>query len=261
MGNYEDCFVAFLDILGFKEKVSKSRDDLAILRNIVRSLNIVNTIPSGGKKVSSGRGEERTIHMRSRFFSDCLVFFLKDNPENLAHLFLVIRFLQDQLWERDICLRGSIVRDKMYWTEDENNITVGPGLINAHHLEAKVAIYPRIVVSKELYAHIEQDEPSAFPFGDDKSVGSLVNYIEQDADGVYFLNLLHPNVIRAQGERLERYTETEYSVVWQGGSPNRHSEVLEFVGRIIRDNENFDEEVMQKYDWLQSYRSKYDGQT
>lgn len=258
-GKYEDCFVAFLDILGFKSKVLDSQNNDDTLENIIQSLKIVNSIPSGGKKVSAGSGSLRTIQIRSRFFSDSLVFFLKEKSEDIAQLFFVIRYLQDQLLERGICLRGSIVRGQMYWTEKDDNVTVGRGLIDAYHQESAIAIYPRIVVSEKLHDYIESKSPEAFPFSNNKDT-SLVHYIAQDADGVRFLDLLNPNVLRAQGERLELYDNSGFSVVWTDGATSRHPEILGFVDRIIQDNSSStDEKIMQKYAWLKTYRSRYDG--
>ena len=108
-GRYEDCIVAFLDILGFKSKVLDSEDNADTLENIIQSLKIVNAIPSGGKKVTGRSGATRTIQIRSRFFSDSLVFLLKENPDDIAQLFFVIRYLQDQLWQRGICPAGALL--------------------------------------------------------------------------------------------------------------------------------------------------------
>jgi len=259
LGKYEDCFVAFLDILGFKSKVLDSQNNEETLENIIQSLKIVNSIPSGGKKVSSGSGGTRTIQIRSRFFSDTLVFFLKVKKEDIAQLFFIIRYLQDQLWERGICLRGSIVRGQMYWTEKDDNVTVGQGLIDAHQQESTIAIYPRIVVSEKLYDYINSKSPAAYPFGNDKNT-SLSKYIAQDADGVRFLDLLNPKVLRAEDERLEIYRNTEFSIVRENDSASRQSKILGNVNKIIQAHANdTDEKVLQKYAWLKTYRSRYNG--
>lgn len=258
-GKYENCFVAFLDILGFKTKVLDSQNNEDTLENIIQSLKIVSSIPSGGKKASSGSGSTRTIQIRSRFFSDTLVFFIKEKKEDIAQLFFVIRYLQDQLWERGICLRGSIVLGKMYWTKKDENVTVGPGIIDAHHQESTIAIYPRIVVSEKLYKYIEHESPEAFPFGNDENgeATSLLEYIAQDADGIRFLDLLHPYLVRARDEKLERHGDDGFSIVWSGDLSSKHSQVLDFVDNIIEEYASAkDEKVIQKYAWLKTYRRK-----
>lgn len=259
-GRYEDCIVAFLDILGFKSKVLDSQNNADTLANIIQSLKIVNTIPSNGKKVSTGSGGRRTIHMRSRFFSDSLVFFLKDNTKEIAQLFFVIRYLQDQLWERGICLRGSIVRGQMYWTKTDDNITVGQGLIDAHKSESTVAIYPRILVSDTLHEYIKQQQFSSYPFG--KNEGKrLAEFIRQDSDGVYFLDLLNPEITRSEGERLDtNMGGDQFTIRYNPRAKTRRPQILDFIDNIMRENEaTKDDSVKQRYAWLRTYRNSRDG--
>lgn len=259
-GKYEDCIVAYLDILGFTSKVLDSHNNLDTLANIIQSLKIVNAIPSGGKKISDHSGGKRTIQIRSRFFSDSLVFFLKEEPEDIAQLFFVIRYLQDQLWQKGICLRGSIVRGQMYWTNQDDNVTVGQGLIDAHQLESKIAIYPRIVVSEALYEYIEQESIPPRPFGTAEST-HLANLIHRDSDGVRFLDLLHCGITRVEGERFDGSLGRGRFTIWYNpNAPSRHSEVLGCVDRIIHDHEESgDEKTKQKYAWLRTYRNRHDG--
>ena len=44
---YEDCFVSFLDILGFKNKVIDSQNSAETLKILIDSLNICSAFPSG----------------------------------------------------------------------------------------------------------------------------------------------------------------------------------------------------------------------
>ncbi len=76
---------------------------------------------------------------------------LKEKEDDLHHLFIIIRYLQDRLWESELCLRGAITRGKMYWPEKEENIFLGPAMLKAYVLESKIAIYLRIVVSEGAY--------------------------------------------------------------------------------------------------------------
>ncbi len=257
---YEECIVAFLDILGFKNNVLNSQNDLSILENIVQSLKIVNAIPSGGKKVSNSLEGERTIKIRSRFFSDSLVFFLRKKPEDIAHLFFIIRYLQDQLWHRGICLRGSINLGEMYWTREDDNVTVGKGLIDAYETESTIAIYPRIIVSEELHALIEHENANSVPFGDER-VTSLNQCINKDADGLYFLDLLNPRIRRAEDESLEILPNgNEFSIRYTPYSPGQLPNVLQSIDKIIEDNINTrNAKAKQKYSWLKTYRGNFNG--
>ena len=266
-GRYEDCFIAFLDILGFKKMVLESHNNRDILQNIIESMNIVGAIPSGGKKVSKDSGGMSTIQIRRRFFSDTLVFFLKEDPEDIAQLFFVIRYIQDRLWERGICLRGSIVRGQMYWTDNDDNITVGEGIIDAYECESSLAIYPRIIVSKELYDYIKSKGCPSDPFG---IGGDLAKYILEDYDGITFLDLLNPDVIRKEGESIVKYErdrpsniplkKKEFTIEYNPNAKSQHMKVMGDLDEVIKKNiDSTDEKIRQKYAWLKTYRSKYNG--
>jgi len=246
---YEQCYVACLDILGFKEKVMDSRNRAAILEVLLKTINICDTIPTGGKLVGLS-GNERIIPVQSRFFSDTLGFFIKEKPENLPHMLLIIRYLQDRLWEQGICLRGGITVGEMYWPVDKGNITLGPGWIEAYKLESEIAIYPRIVVSPKLHGTL--DGADAYPFG--ANAAPLKNYIRTDADGVHFLDLLHAGIVRPQDEQFNK-SDWHFCLTWHSVEPSRLNTIRAAVQKTIDENlaEQPEDRVRQKYAWLQSY--------
>ena len=246
---YTRCYVAFLDIMGFEKKVIKSQDDKVVLQVLIDAMNICASIPTGGKKVTGAGGRERHIAVQSRFFSDSLVFFIEEKAEDLPHLLLVIRYMQDNLWAKGICLRGGIAVGGMYWAENDQNITFGPELIDAYKLESELAIYPRVAVSEELYAHLQGID--SYPFA--QREGNLDGYARTDADGVHFLDLLNEGVTRKQGERLKK-DDHHFSLSWDFGAPSRRAEVLKDVQETIKENSEHPlDRVRQKYAWLQSY--------
>jgi hypothetical protein len=248
---YKNCFVAFLDILGFKSKVIESQDSADKLKILIDSLETCRGFPSEGKKESNSSGSWRSIDIRSRSFSDTMVFFLQTNDEDIAQLFLVIRYLQDRLWEKEICLRGAITIGNMYWPNKKDNITVGPALIKAHKLESEVAIYPRIIVSQDLFGYIEREAIQAYPFGQS---GLLKDFIRQDKDGIYFLDLLNRQITRAQDEEIKKKVDKTFSICWTEANNSNHGVMLGKVNEIINDNKTTeDEKIKQKYNWLKSY--------
>jgi hypothetical protein len=258
-GSYAACFVAFLDILGFKSKVLESQVNHSTLEDIIRSLKIVNGIPSGGKRVDQDAGGQRVVQVRRRFFSDSMVFFLKEDRNDIAQLLFLIRYIQDQLWATGFCLRGSIVRDQMYWSPQDDNITVGKGLIDAHNREERLAIYPRVVVSEDLYKYIEREHVMAFPFGPEGE--PLTLYIPRDSDGTSFLDLLNPRITRPEGERLDPHIDGDQFTIWcDPYAPSEYPRILQCIDRIIHDHETCeDDRVKQKYSWLKTYRDRDNG--
>jgi hypothetical protein len=256
----KECVVAFLDILGFSNLVEEANTDSAKLRNLIDAMKAVNVIPTGSKKVTNSNGEERTIDIRTRFFSDSLVFYTNKESENISQLFFLIRFVQDQLWESGYCLRGGISIDNMYWPENDDNITVGQGMIKSYRLENEVAIYPRVIVSRELKSYIKEQTIKGYPFVCSKTE-LLKNYIKKDADGEYFLDLLNKNITRAKDEKLEVSEDNKsFSVVFSDIMNGRHSEVLNNVNSIIETHiNNGEDKIRQKYGWLKTYMESNNG--
>lgn len=251
MIKYQNCFVAFLDILGFQLKVMDSQNSGDTLKTLIDSLNICGGFPSGGKKVSEGQGTQRTISVQSRFFSDTIVFFMKEDSKDISQLFFMIRYLQDRLWEKEICLRGAVTLGEMHWPDEGKSITLGPALIAAYKLESEVAIYPRILVSKQLYNYIDTNTPSAEPFG---KMVQLKGFIRQDNDGMYFLDLLNRQITRAKGEKLRKNNGT-FSIQWTVDSENNYEGILSSIDALIRKNSNSKKDkIRQKYQWLKNYK-------
>ncbi len=257
---YEKCFIAFLDILGFGTKVVESQDRIGKLSILINSIKICGGFPSGAKEATNGHGSLRTIDIRSRFFSDTIVFYLHENDEDIAQLFFIIRYLQDRLWEKGICLRGAITIGGMYWPDKKENITLGPGLIEAYKLESEVAIYPRIIVSEELYKYIQDNNAKADPFGGglryEKPDAKLKDYVKQDDDGIYFLDLLNSEILRTNDEKLES-NDDKFSINWNFLSESNYDDILAKVDEIVTENiSSEDKKIRQKYNWLKSYLNK-----
>ena len=250
---YQECFIAFFDILGFSEKVKFAEDDPIEISVLLHSLNICSSISSGNKKITNDSGRRRTIKIQGRYFSDSMVFFLEEDPKNIGHLFLIIRYIQDNLWKAGFVLRGAITKGRMYIpnSKKESNITLGPGIIDAVYLESKIAIYPRIIISDNLLEYIRNNNINAYPFAEN---GYLVDYLRQDNDGIYFLDLLNRNIIRKTSERLEK-KGNNFSIEWYSDDNGNHDEIMTSVSRCINNSINHkDESVRQKYKWLKIYK-------
>lgn len=257
---YETCFFAFLDILGFRSKVIESQDSSVEIGTLIESLKLCGAFPSGANKTVDSSGEHRKIKVRSRFFSDTVVFFMQENPRDIAQLFFIIPYLQDQLWEAGICLRGAITIGDMYWPADDylhdHNITVGPAMIEAYKMENEIAIYPRIIVSRSLYSYIDQKKIQSYPFGFNNELKDLIH---QEEDGVFILDLLSPYVARYKSELLYVVISEGYNftIQYHPDSGNNHSQVISSVKQLSEKNITADDEkIRQKYQWLKSYVEK-----
>ncbi len=257
---YKDCFLAYLDIIGFKNKIEKTKTKPEELRTLIEALKINTKFIHSERKKTTYSG---TLEIRSFFFSDSFLFMMKAEKENLPHLFLIVRYLQDRFWEYKLCLRGAMVKGKMYWPEMEENIILGPAMVTAYKLESEVAIYPRIVVSENLYNYIKNKQIPAFPVSEK---GKLGEFIRKDKDGVYFYDILNPKILRKKGEKVIMVKEKAkresndkkvlncFSIKWNASDESNYKNIIETVEKIIEDGKKQRNPVLrQKYLWLSSY--------
>jgi hypothetical protein len=147
MNHYEDRIVAFIDILAFSEmiRITDTNDEnkqeeatlmLIKLQNVIRFLQSGITKAISNKKLPSGT--------RASMFSDSIVISIpKAESRGVWTLFKLLKELQIRLIFQNILLRGGVVHGKLI---HENQLIIGPALINAYEVESKSALYPRIVI-------------------------------------------------------------------------------------------------------------------
>lgn len=151
---YEKSYVAFLDVLGFKQLVySKKKADREkielYLKTAHEALNKLKEIPS--KK-----------NISSILISDSIILTVPfgdnktEHTNNLRQLCIAILSLQRKLSVKDIWVRGAVSYGDTYF-DDRNNQIVGSAYIDAYLLEEKMAQYPRVILDnriiKELNCH------------------------------------------------------------------------------------------------------------
>lgn len=237
---YESCFVAYIDILGFKKKVHDTEKNSELLGNLIKSMRVNEYFTRSSEKDITTKGK-RKIEIRSYFFSDSFVFIMRENKADLPHLFLIIRYLQDRFWENNLFFRGAITKGKMYWPNDrKENIILGPAMIKAYELESQIAIFPRIVISRELSEYIDKQGIEAFPISINKN--KLKEFIKEDEDRVLFFDILNPNITRKNGEGIKQKGGS-FSINWDNSAEDNYEDILEQVEKTISEgNKNRDEE-------------------
>jgi hypothetical protein len=146
---YDECYVAFLDILGMQKLVEKKYDDLRKVFNCIEvSIQVYKDmiIAETGEKVISKNQIIVTI------MSDSIVLSIKKEIENsfskiIGVSFFIIKRLLKVL-DNPVFIRGGIACGKISHTDFS---VFGPGLVKAYTLENEIAINMRCIVSPELY--------------------------------------------------------------------------------------------------------------
>lgn len=139
--NSEDYTVAFIDVLGVKNRVKKN------LTETLESLWLINHY------LLKEQSKNKQLIIRS--FSDNYLLALKNDGANDASNFSLISNTVGNLANRclrlyNILIRGAIVKGKLHI---DNQIVLGPALIKAYQLESEVAIYPRIIIDDQILSN------------------------------------------------------------------------------------------------------------
>lgn len=133
--SYDNKYIAFLDILGFKERVIATRNANGNngKDNLHIALNYMNEIPV--KKCSG----------IIQHISDSIILSYSKN--NFSQLLDDVAAIQLKLASYEMYLRGGITYGEIF-DRGKNKPIYGPGIIDAYKIESKVAVYPRVVVSE-----------------------------------------------------------------------------------------------------------------
>lgn len=174
---YTQCYVAFLDMLGFKNLVAESScSDIIEIFKVFKRMPI-SGVYLGSKSVLSQNTAEA---LKMKVMSDSICLYIDVNIPN-ALLCILASCMQIQYdllnCATPIFLRGAITRGDIY---AEKDVTFGPGLSEAYLMEANNAKYPRIILTKEILRYIECSNY------EEESV--LKSIIFRDSDAFYAVN-------------------------------------------------------------------------
>lgn len=223
--NYEKKIVAFIDILGFKYIVENTNKAFSIIE-------IIGNIKKSKKEMIREISEEE---IEITWFSDCIVI---SAPQSIYYLQLLLQILQEiqcELIQVGILLRGGISMGDCF---HKNEKLFGPAMNRAYELESKIAIVPRIVLSKELIDYINK-----CGLEDEKSQDSKYNYD---------LEFYHEDDIN---DITERYVddETTSSVIYRElivkDSDNYfHVNYIDEIISMCTNNTTYEKEILTNHD-------------
>ncbi len=176
--NYEIRYVAFIDILGFKNIIEKSEKKENEIQYIEKAINILKSFTNQSSLVVTQ-------------FSDSVVISTNDSEDNFQKLLkclLEISIKSIGIW---YLLRGGITKGKLIHTKD---YLFGPAMNYAYKLESELAIFPRIIIDEQLNEEINKRNDCFFT---------------KDFDGIYYLDYLNPkNFINMKKEELKTHLDS-----------------------------------------------------
>ena len=140
---YTTCYIAFLDILGFKDLIK------------TRTCNELFEIFTTKMKQHIGAVYKETDeilnmdNVKIKVMSDSICFFIDSTVRNaLFGLTVTCARFQNELMKMStpILCRGAIVKGDLFWDGD---IIFGPGFVEAYLMEENNAKFPRIIMTME----------------------------------------------------------------------------------------------------------------
>jgi len=231
---YEEKFVAFIDILGFGSLINQNKEDsIKVIQSLNEDINHVLWAISEDKYLDES--------LSIKLFSDCFCLSSSD-------IFLILKevsYLQNFLSLNGIFVRGAISKGLHF---ENNNIIFSRGLIEAHELE-KVAKYPRVILSTQLIDAYENsiERGCVLKSGDNVPFVHYLNqfpYYEDFPDEDIFLEAHKDSIVQQVKKNinmpkvLEKYRWTaEYHNYYVHASYNQNDweedYYLEILDRLI----------------------------
>lgn len=231
--NYEDRLVAFIDILNFRGMINDTVDARGNedAQKIQKIYDAYETIQQNWK--GAGTNDDLSRSKRVTIFSDSIVISVKASEKSQIFLTLleIKHLIMSMVW-RGILVRGAIVRGKLIHDQEK---VFGPALIEAYTLESKAALYPRIILDRDLVQAAAESRSSHHSRADE--IGYVEQLLESDSDGMYYIDYF----FKAQAELddpdydFPSYIEALGSIVRKG-----------LMGSVHPSNAD----VRVKYSWM-----------
>lgn len=225
--------VAFIDILGFKEKVCCSINNADCADKLHSSLQYILSLKEENENTATVMSLKK-LGLEITTFSDSIVMsYPVEYQGALFTLLLDVIHLQLVLACKGILIRGGISIGSLF---HDGNIVYGPAMNEAYELESVYAKMPRVIIAKEtIQQGIEKTKLSHNSLQEETEY--VLKLITEDDDGWLFVDILRQN-----SELTDEGSEYFY---W-----------LSILRNSIVENLNLykdDVKIMEKYIWLKDY--------
>jgi len=237
---YEERYIAFIDILGFSSLVDRAEEDANLLERLVSVLEEQGMYSALGASMDTSGANDPQGFFQNMFristFSDNIVISTKNNLIGLGLITTLSTTICNRLLHQGVFTRGAISKGKLIHT---NTIVLGNGLISAYNLEKSAAIYPRILID-EIIVH-DMDALA--------NQGGSPDLRRQDFDGLWHLHIFHPSIL----ELNFHTSKSEYSALNNHDYMALGRQEIENAFRSNTDNLA----VKAKIGWLARYFNEY----
>lgn len=192
---YENRYVAFIDILGFKEliKLSATNEHSDSERNSeAHSVSaIFNALDQNFSSINETyeqiSRDTESPDLRFNTFSDFVVISSNLTHAGLDALVFSVWFVIREWLSKGFISRGGISKGKVVhrnYEEGKAPIIFGPAYISAYQLESEIADYPRVILSKDvriIHSEIKQNGEG--------TIHALEKLVRQHDDGPHWIDI------------------------------------------------------------------------
>lgn len=214
--NYKLCYVAYIDILGFTNKVIESVNNVQTLNEIINLQNYLTDI-----KCKKGISDKKTYFVSDSFF---FVFPFENNE--ISSVIWEIADMQAHIIDMGHLIRGAVTIGKTVYNE---KFLFGPSVNEVVALEKKIE-YPRVVLSNRLLEeYLINIKNTSFVFNDiNDEISDLLDYLSYDKEYKWITH------INKQDLTVDREDIKNKLLIM-----------------IEKEKNNIDERVKKKYIWLE----------
>jgi hypothetical protein len=263
MTGIQQCFVAFLDILGFSELTRRCAKDPDLQERLLLALLEAQQVPRFSTRTISNTPEySGTWTLQAQVVSDTVILFIPVSIDHAALLLNSVRVLHDRMFSNQVLLRGAITIGDMYWNDDWSStsdlwhpprqvIAFGQGLIDAYEMESKLAVHPRILVSDRFVDYVKRYSWNEIP--NPLCEGNLDSVFRCCEDGLQQFDILHPGLKR-QPKIVVVDGQVQTAPVGDDLASMPHPEYLSSYRSVLTKLPNHEQpRVRAKIEWLVHY--------
>ena len=213
---YKKCYVAFLDVLGFKEMIKIKSCEYIYEVFSKEFKQKIKQIYLGTTLVSDMSNVEMKV------MSDSICFYIDSSIRNsLFALVCGIAHFQNELlcFKEPVLTRGAIVHGDIF---SEGDIIYGPAFVNAYLKEEKLAKYPRIILDE-----------------------GLIDISKENCDDIVYSALKELIIFDFDGNHV-----VDCWKVFDEISTQKYNDLLAYIEKTILEDDR--ESVVEKHKYLKS---------
>lgn len=242
---YQECFVAFLDILGFSIKCEKKELSCSEIYMLLSINRIINEIAKH-QFLQHIIPEDITDNIYYSIMSDSIFIASPASNFGLLYLLYLCSIIQNMLLENNMLLRGGITKGEFFGQDD---IVFGPAVIEAYKIERDISRYPRIVLSKGIIDEMKLAGVfkkktvndyilSAKNPTTQSTINSQFGILTKQStnDSLYFVNYLNP-----------------FQIIKINKDEDLKNNIEKTIAEGLKEQNT---KIKEKYEWLNTYYNK-----